>query len=237
MPFHRPTVPPKFISRQVAEARRFYLNLRPAATEGITVICGGWERSAADYRIQRASFPFLSVEYVAGGLGEVTLGEQTHVLGPGAFYAYGPDVPHTISTDPEKRLSKYFVNYMGTRARTPTMPVKMANRQAINGYTDATKRSRALSKALSFNRIAASPYFAPQLSCCTNPNPRVPRMNWISNPFIKHWAKSGSNGSTPRCKPVIQIIPGPHNSPQRFMPHKRYILRRKRAGNLRRICR
>jgi AraC-like DNA-binding protein len=116
MPFHRPAVPPKFISRQVAEARRFYLNLRPAATEGITVICGGWERSAADYRIQRASFPFLSVEYVAGGVGAVTLGEQTHVLGPGAFYAYGPDVPHTISTDPEKRLSKYFVNYVGTRA-------------------------------------------------------------------------------------------------------------------------
>jgi AraC-like DNA-binding protein len=100
----------------VAEARRFYLNLRPEDTEGITVICGGWERSAADYRIQRANFPFLCVEYVAGGFGEVTLGDQHHALRPGAFYAYGPDLPHTISTHPEKRLSKYFVNYVGQRA-------------------------------------------------------------------------------------------------------------------------
>ena len=109
---------PKFISRQVVEARRFYLNLRPAATEGITVICGGWERSTADYHIQRAGFPYLSVEYVAGGAGQVTLGTEVHPLAAGAFYVYGPDVAHTIRTDPDKRLSKYFVNFMGKRAET-----------------------------------------------------------------------------------------------------------------------
>src|SRR2546430_16607153 len=61
MPLRRSAVPPKFISRQVAEARRFYLNLRPAATEGITVICGGGGRSAPAYRVQPARFPLLFV--------------------------------------------------------------------------------------------------------------------------------------------------------------------------------
>ena len=65
--------PPSFISQQVTSARRFYLNLKPRATLSITVICGGWEECAADFVINRSSFPYLCVEFVAAGKGELIL--------------------------------------------------------------------------------------------------------------------------------------------------------------------
>ena len=65
--------PPSFVSRQVTEARRFYLDLNPPAGHGLTVVCGGWESCSPDFRVERADFPFLCVEFVAAGSGSLLL--------------------------------------------------------------------------------------------------------------------------------------------------------------------
>ena len=109
--------PPAFVSQQVTAARRFYLNLKPRPTRGITVVCGGWEECAADYAIDRATFPYLSVEFVAAGSGEVVLAGKRHALEPGTVFTYGPGVSQRILTSPERRLGKYFVDFTGARAR------------------------------------------------------------------------------------------------------------------------
>lgn len=108
---------PAFISTQVTSARRFYLNLNPGRTRGVTVVCGGWEECAPDYAIDRASFPYLSIEFVARGLGEVVLGGERHVLRPGTVFSYGPGIRHEIRTSAPHRLGKYFVDFTGDRAR------------------------------------------------------------------------------------------------------------------------
>lgn len=41
---------------------------------------------------------------------------KSHALARGTVFAYGPGVAHTITTDPEDRLSKYFVNLSGRGA-------------------------------------------------------------------------------------------------------------------------
>ena len=116
---HSPSVePPKFISQQVVDARRFYLNLRPRVSREMVVICGGWERCAPDYQIDRASFPYLTLEFVAAGRGSLTLAGKTHPLRAGSVFAYGGPVAHQITTDPTHRLTKYFVNFVGQRAKT-----------------------------------------------------------------------------------------------------------------------
>jgi len=117
MPSNAPVRPPEFISQQVSAARRFYLNLNPRRTRGMTVVCGGWEECAADYRIERADFPFLSLELVAAGRGEVRLAGERHAIGPGSVFVYGPGVPHEIRTSAEAPLGKYFVNFVGDAAR------------------------------------------------------------------------------------------------------------------------
>jgi len=106
---------PAFVSRQVVAARRFYQNLKPRATRGLTVVCGGWEECAPDYAIDRKTFPYLSLEFVASGRGALVLGGRRHELGPGTVFTYGPGVSQQITTSPDERLGKYFVDFIGTR--------------------------------------------------------------------------------------------------------------------------
>lgn len=105
---------PEYFSSQVRTARRFYLNLHPRPGGPLTVVSGGWERCADDYRIARTSFPYFGVEYVAGGAGTLRMGGRVHVLGRGSVYCYGPGVRHEIVNAPGERLAKYFVDFAGT---------------------------------------------------------------------------------------------------------------------------
>lgn len=107
--------PPGFISQQVSAARRFYLNLRPKRGTPLAVVCGGWEECAPDYAIDRADFPFIGVELVATGQGELVLNRRSHTLRPGTVFVYGPGVPHRIRAA-QGGLGKYFVDVTGRRA-------------------------------------------------------------------------------------------------------------------------
>lgn len=102
-----------FFSREITGARRFYLNLGPATRGPMAVAAGGWEACAPGYRVSRPEFPFFSIEYVVAGRGEVTLNGRTHPLAVGSVFSYGPGVAHTIVSDREDRLEKYFVDFQG----------------------------------------------------------------------------------------------------------------------------
>jgi AraC-like DNA-binding protein/quercetin dioxygenase-like cupin family protein len=108
---------PEFFSRQVSEARRFYLNLKPAKNVPLSVVSGGFEHCLPDYRIQRLTFPFFAIEYVVRGTGSLRLNHRVHKLQPGMVFAYGPGIPQTISADAEGPPSKYFLNFAGPQAK------------------------------------------------------------------------------------------------------------------------
>ena len=114
----RPPSPqlPLFVSRQVVEARRWFLDLRPVHGRPLTIVCGGEERVRADYRIERADFPYLCIEFVAAGHGAVTLAGRESALASGSVFSYGPGIPHSIRTDPRRRLRKYYVDFVGREA-------------------------------------------------------------------------------------------------------------------------
>jgi AraC-like DNA-binding protein/quercetin dioxygenase-like cupin family protein len=107
---------PAFFSAQVADARRFYLDLKPAQNRRLTVVCGGLEHCSPDYLIHRHTFPFYSIEYVIRGNGDLKLKEHSHVLQPGRLFSYGPGVPHEIIGSSTDLLVKYFVDFAGTHA-------------------------------------------------------------------------------------------------------------------------
>lgn len=111
----QPLEAPQFISRQVTDAQLFYLNLTPTETD-FAVVCGGWEQCAADYIINRTSFPFYSIEFVASGEGELELNGTRHKLAPGVVFTYGPGISHSIRTSKTERLRKYFVDFTGRDA-------------------------------------------------------------------------------------------------------------------------
>ncbi len=113
----KPLPRPSFVSSQVTEARRYYLDLTPAPSRGVVVVCGGCERMQPDYVVRRTGFPFLCVEFVAEGQGELELGGRRYQLQPGMAFSYMPGVPHTIRTDPRSPMLKYYVDFAGTEAK------------------------------------------------------------------------------------------------------------------------
>jgi AraC-like DNA-binding protein len=113
----RPAIsPPDFFSAQVSSARRFYLNLQPPRSTKLAVVCGGVEHCAPDYEIRRETFPFYSIEYVAHGEGSLKLGRTSHALKPGIIFAYGPGVRQHITSNPQRPMMKYFVDFAGTQS-------------------------------------------------------------------------------------------------------------------------
>ena len=117
-----PSETPKFVSNQVTAARRFYLNLKPRSSAKIAVVCGGLEECAADYVIERNTFPFWSVEFVGGGVETLTLAGKSYALCTGSIFVYGPGVPHLIRTSRDHTLVKYFVDFIGE----PSQPLLRA---------------------------------------------------------------------------------------------------------------
>jgi AraC-like DNA-binding protein/quercetin dioxygenase-like cupin family protein len=107
---------PEFFSADVAEARRFYLDLNPPKKRQLVVVCGGLEHCKPDYAIHRETFPFYSIEYVARGRGEVKLKGRSFSLQPGRLFSYGPGIPHHITGNAADPLVKYFVDFVGTQA-------------------------------------------------------------------------------------------------------------------------
>ncbi|MDB6175743.1 MAG: lactose operon transcription activator [Chthoniobacteraceae bacterium] len=109
---------PTFVSVQVSEARRYYLDLAPPPGRKLSVVCGGCERIRPDYRVERQTFPFFAIEFVAEGEGILELAGRQYRLKPGMAFAYGPGIPHIIRSDGTGRpMLKYYVDFTGTDAK------------------------------------------------------------------------------------------------------------------------
>lgn len=116
-PLAKPQKLPYFVSTQVTEARRYFLDLAPKATSRIAVVCGGCERMRPDYAVERITFPFCVLEFVAEGAGLVELAGRRYRLRAGITFAYAPGVPHTIKNEPARPMLKYYVVFAGTEAK------------------------------------------------------------------------------------------------------------------------
>jgi AraC-like DNA-binding protein len=109
----QPDTKPAFISKQVADAKYFFLDQRQVPSARLRVVCGGYEACRPDYSLQRNTFAYHSIEYVVRGAGDLVLNGERHALGPGFIFSYGPNVPHSIRTDPTDPITKYFVDFSG----------------------------------------------------------------------------------------------------------------------------
>lgn len=124
---------PSFVSRQVTQARRFFLNLDPNRRSALEVVCGGVERIAPEYVVDRPDFPYFALELVAEGEGTLVLNGKTHALTAGSIFAYGPGTPHTIRNRAREGMRKYYIDFVGTRA--PRLLREAGLRTEDSGYS------------------------------------------------------------------------------------------------------
>ncbi len=107
---------PSFLSKQVDRATYYFQNLTATGEEPLAIVCGGVEHCRADYVMQRRTFRYHSIEFVAEGRGELRLGGKTVALTPGIAFSYRPGIPHRISSDPNAPITKYFIDFTGVEA-------------------------------------------------------------------------------------------------------------------------
>jgi AraC-like DNA-binding protein len=102
------------LSKQVTDARYFFLNLAPRKGARLELVMGGLEHCDPDYVVARSRFPFLCIEYVLSGCGLAITGHHQHRLAPSTLFAYGPHTLHEIRSDADHPLVKYFISLAGT---------------------------------------------------------------------------------------------------------------------------
>ncbi|HCS51904.1 AraC family transcriptional regulator [Rubinisphaera sp.] len=134
-------IEPTFVSQQVTDARRYYLNLNPNPNEPLSVVCGGVERMRPEYVVSRIDFPFYAIELVVEGEGSLNLNGKMFPLGPGSVFAYGPGVQHIIQNDPQNRMRKYYVDLSGKQVdkllqETGLIPWRVMRIFAIHEFID-----------------------------------------------------------------------------------------------------
>ncbi len=118
MPISDQTIRSDFFSRQVFRARTFRRPGVEGARGGLSVVCGGCEHCAPDYRIDRTGFPFWCLELVVQGRGSVTRQGKAAPLQAGTVFVYGPGTAYRMESDARDPLVKYFVDFTGRRAGT-----------------------------------------------------------------------------------------------------------------------
>lgn len=127
------------LSSQVAEGRYFFLELAPRAGRARDVVLafGGREVCRPDYRLRRETFGYHGLEFVAEGIGTVSLDGRVRALSPGSVYAYGPGTGLEIATDAARPLVKYFACWGGrgvpARLARARVPVAACVRLAVAG--------------------------------------------------------------------------------------------------------
>ena len=107
---------PDYFSSQVLEAKRFYLNTKSQKNQKLKVVCGGREHCQPGYRIDRSTFPFYSVEFVASGKGSVIIGDKKYTMFAGKVFSYGPGIAYIMTNETDLPLVKYFVVFTGPDA-------------------------------------------------------------------------------------------------------------------------
>ena len=107
---------PSFISSQVLDASYFFLNLVPSRSDEFVVTCGGIEKCAPDYRLEREDFGFVGIEYVISGRARATIEGKSIELRPGSLFGYKPDAKLRIENSGVYPLTKYFVDLAGGKA-------------------------------------------------------------------------------------------------------------------------
>jgi AraC-like DNA-binding protein len=107
---------PSFVSRNTREGKYLFLDLNPPERSGITLVGAGREVCTADYKIERTSFEYHSIEFIVGGTWKVTHKGNTELLRPGAIFAYGPGTAYTMEAAQGDELIKYFISFTGDDA-------------------------------------------------------------------------------------------------------------------------
>lgn len=120
--------PAHLLSQQVTGSRYFFLNLssRPKGA-GCQLALGGREHCNPDYVIDRDTYAYHVLEYVAEGRGELKFGTKKHSLVAGSVFAYAPTTRCEIRSMRDQPMVKYFICLAGAGVNAALKEARLAS--------------------------------------------------------------------------------------------------------------
>ena len=97
----------------VLDAAYFYYDTAPKDHKDLAIVCGGYEKCAPDFDINRNKYPYYFVKYTVKGRGTLNINTRTLPLRPGILTGFGPGTPHHYKADPKNPMEHIFITFLG----------------------------------------------------------------------------------------------------------------------------
>jgi len=101
---------------KVIDAEYFYYDTAPDYNYNLAIICGGYEKCAPDFDINRTNYPYYFVKYTLRGQGTLEIDAQTLLLKPGVLTGFEPGIAHHYKADPTDPMEHIFITFLGNQA-------------------------------------------------------------------------------------------------------------------------
>ncbi len=149
---------------RVSDAVYFYYDTAPDYNDQLAIVCGGFEKCAPDFDIDRSNYPYFFIKYTIKGSGTLEIGSRTHTLRPGSLSGFEPATPHHYQADPNNPMEHIFVTFLGNDAGDLFEKSKLAERHVID-VSDPEEIHRVFQKILQIG--LDKPVFSQEI-CCLN---------------------------------------------------------------------
>ncbi len=146
----------------VADADYFYYDTAPGDHKELAIVCGGYEKCAPDFDINRSNYPYYFIKYTVKGKGTLQIGSQTFPLKPGILTGFKPGTAHRYKADPENPMEHIFITFAGDESGNLLEKSTLAARHFIE--TAHPDKTLGL-----FNKILHTGHEKPEFSqeiCC-----------------------------------------------------------------------
>lgn len=100
----------------VIDAEYFYYETEPNYKKELAIICGGHEKCAPDYLINRKSYPYHVIKYTIAGKGTFSINSKTYPLKSGVLSGFRPSDAHIYQSDSTSPMEHIFVIFIGKEA-------------------------------------------------------------------------------------------------------------------------
>ena len=97
----------------VLNAEYFYFDSAPAYKKDLAIVCGGYEKCASDFYINRSNYPYYFIKYTLRGRGTLEVDSRRVELRPGILTGIQPKVPHIYRTADELTMEHIFITFVG----------------------------------------------------------------------------------------------------------------------------
>jgi AraC-like DNA-binding protein len=118
----------------IRQAEYFYYDIDPGHNEEFAIVCGGHELCAADFSIERLSYPYYVIEYGIRGRGTLEIDGTCHELRSGVIAGFAPGMRHKYSVDDSDPLEHIFLVITGSGVEELFQKCHLTKRGSIMSY-------------------------------------------------------------------------------------------------------